>query len=67
MTSTSPFGARDSVSAIQRTADELVGLIDNFHPAGPMRRSDINSARNSVAAVVAALDRLDNPIRRESV
>lgn len=59
-------GARDQLGAIQRTADELADLLDNFRPAGVLQRSDLNSARNYVAAVNAALDRLDISIRKGS-
>lgn len=55
---------RDQISAIRRTADELVDLLDECRPAGPLQRSDVNAARSSVAAVTAALDRLEKSMRK---
>lgn len=58
--------ARDQLGAIQRAADELATLLDDFRPVGPLQRLDVTSARNCVAAVTAALDRLDISIRKGS-
>lgn len=55
---------RDELGAIHRAADVLADLLDNFHPAGALQRCDLNSARNYVAAVTAALDRLDMSTRK---
>lgn len=54
----------DQLSVIHRTADELATLLDDYRPAGPLQRSDVASARNYVASVTAALDRLNDSIRK---
>ena len=56
----------DPIGAIQRAAEELADLLDDFHPCGVLQRLDVTTARNCVASVNAALDRMSNSIRRNT-
>lgn len=57
--------ARDQLGAIRRIAEDLADQLDDFRPTGPLQHLDVTSARSYVAAVTAALDRLEASMRRD--